>query len=180
MAVTRDRNAKVKPALDAAALERAALLYAGRYATTRARLKAYLVRKVRERGWEGRDEPAIDSLVERMAALGYVDDRAFATARASSLSRRGYGGRRIDAALHAAGIAEADSRDAREIASEEAWTAALRFAERRKIGPFAPSQADRAGREKAFAAMLRAGHPVQIAKKILAARPGQIPQADDD
>jgi regulatory protein len=178
MAVTRDRNTRLKPPLDAAALERAALFYAGRYATTRARLKAYLTRKLRQRGWEGPGEPAIDSLAERMAALGYVDDRAFASARAAALSRRGYGGRRVDAALRAAGIAEADSLQAREIASDEAWAAALRFAERRKLGPFAPSEGDRPALEKAFAAMLRAGHPAIIAKKILAARPGQIPEAD--
>ena len=177
MAVTRERN-RIKPPLDGAALERAALFYAGRYATTRARLKAYLSRKLRERGWAGQGEPPLDSLAERMAALGYVDDSAFASARAASMSRRGYGPRRLDAALRAAGISEEDAGEAREIASNEAWEAALRFAERRKFGPFAPAQADRPAYEKAFAAMLRAGHLARIAKKILAARPGEIPEAD--
>jgi regulatory protein len=170
---------RAKPPLDVGALERAALFYAGRYATTRAGLKAYLVRKLRERGWAGQGEPPVDGLAERLAQLGYVDDRAFASARAASLARRGYGPRRVDAALRAAGIAEADSREAREIASQEAWSAALRFAERRKLGPFAPSVSDRPAREKAFAAMLRAGHAVAISKRILAARPGQIPDADN-
>jgi len=168
-----------KPPLDAEALERAALSYAGRYATTRARLKAYLVRKLRERGWAGQVEPPVERLVERMAELGYVDDRAFASARAAALSRRGYGPRRVHASLRAAGIAEADSREARDIAAAEAWKAALRFAERRKLGPFAPAAGERTAREKAFAAMLRAGHPAAIAKRILAARPGEIPDADD-
>lgn len=168
-----------RPPLDAEALERAALFYAGRYATTRARLAAYLLRKLRERGWAGQGEPPVERLAERMAALGYVDDRAFASARAASLSRRGYGPRRVDAALRAAGIAEADMDDAREIASAEAWAAALRFAERRRLGPFAPAPCERPAREKAFAAMLRAGHPAAIARKILAAPPGQIPEADN-
>ncbi|MEA3045123.1 MAG: regulatory protein [Sphingomonadales bacterium] len=166
-----------RPPLDGEALERAALRYAGRYATTRARLETYLVRKLRERGWAGQGEPPVEHLTERMAALGYVDDRAFASARAQSLSRRGYGPRRIDAALRAAGIAEADMGEAREIASAEAWAAALRFAERRKLGPFAPAPCERPAREKAFAAMLRAGHPAAITQKILAARPGEIPEA---
>ncbi|MEA3031317.1 MAG: regulatory protein [Sphingomonadales bacterium] len=166
-----------RPPLDGEALERAALRYAGRYATTRARLETYLVRKLRERGWAGQGEPPVEHLTERMAALGYVDDRAFASARAQSLSRRGYGPRRIDAALRAAGIVEADMGEAREIASAEAWAAALRFAERRKLGPFAPAPCERPAREKAFAAMLRAGHPAAIAQKILAARPGEIPEA---
>jgi len=178
MAVTRDRNSRNRPPLDAEALEQAALRYAGRYATTRAKLCAYLVRKVRERGWDGAGEPGYDALVERMAALGYVDDRAFAAARAASLGRRGYGERRVGQALRAAGIEEDDAAEARQTARDDAWNAALRFAERRKIGPFALAEADRAGRDKALAAMLRAGHPLALARKLAAARPGEIPDAD--
>ena len=127
----------MKPPLDAAALEQAALFYAGRYATTRAKLAAYLGRKVRERGWAEAHAPPIEPLVERMAGLGYVDDRAFAAAKAGALGRRGYGARRVGEALRAAGIAEEDGAEAREAAEAGAWDAALRFAERRKIGPFA-------------------------------------------
>lgn len=177
-AVTRDPNRKVKPPLDADALEQAALSYAGRYATTRAKLSAYLARKLRERGWSGAGAPPVGPLVERMATLGYVDDRAFASARAAALSRRGYGERRIGAALRAAGIGEEDGAEAREIASESAWDAALRFAQRRRIGPFAEAESGRPAREKALAAMLRAGHPLPIARRLVAARPGEVPEAD--
>ena len=178
MAMSHDRGRRVKPPLDAERLEQTALFYAGRYATTRAKLAAYLGRKVRERGWADARAPSIEALVERMAALGYVDDRAFANARAGALTRRGYGVRRVGAALRAAGIGEEDGAEAREAAENGAWDAALRFAERRKIGPFAATEADRPAREKAFAAMLRAGHPPGLARRILAARPGEIPQAD--
>src|SRR3954469_7173030 len=156
-AVTRARNRNVKPPYDDAALEQTALAYAGRYATSRAKLAFYLARKLRERGWSGAGAPPVGRLVERMAALGYVDDRAFAEARAGALSRRGYGARRVGAALRAAGIAEADAAGAREIAAEAAWESALRFARRRRLGPFAETEADRPAREKALAAMLRAG-----------------------
>ena len=115
-----------------------------------------------------------------MATLGYVDDRAFAAARASALSRRGYGARRVGAALHAAGIAEEDAADAREIAASQAWQAALRFAERRRIGPFAQVEMDRPARDKALASMLRAGHPMGIARRFVAARCGEIPEPDMD
>jgi regulatory protein len=178
MAMRRDRDRPNRPPLDAEALEQAALRYAGRYATTRAKLRAYLVRKVRERGWAGSADPAYDGLVERMAELGYVDDRAFATARAASLGRRGYGERRVGEALRAAGIGEEDGAEALQRARDDAWTAALRFAERRKLGPFASAEADRASRDRALAAMLRAGHPMDLARKLVAARPGEIPDAD--
>ena len=113
-----------------------------------------------------------------MAALGYVDDRAFAGARAAALGRRGYGERRVGEALRAAGIGEEDAAEAREDAREGAWQSALRFAERRRIGPFAAAEADRDGREKALAAMLRAGHPLDLARRLAQARPGEIPDVD--
>jgi regulatory protein len=178
MAMRHDRVAGKRPPLDGPALEQTALAYAGRYATTRARLAAYLKRKLRERGWDGQGEPPIEALVARMAELNYVDDRAFATAKGASLTRRGYGARRVGDALRAAGIEEDDAADARDAARDGAWAAALRFAERRRFGPFAAAEADRPARDKALAAMLRAGHPLDLARRIIAARPGEIPEAD--
>ena len=74
--------------LDAAALDRLALRYVERFATTQGELADYLRRKVRERGWEG--EPADPAAIAaRMAALGYVDDRLFAESKAAALARLG-------------------------------------------------------------------------------------------
>jgi regulatory protein len=164
--------------LDSEGLERLGLGYAGRYATTRAKLEAYLRRKVRERGWAEPGLPPYERLVERFAALGYVDDRAFASAKASSLLRRGYGERRVREALQAAGIAEEDSAPARDEAGEQAFAAALRFAERRRLGPYAAAVPDRPQRDKAMAAMLRAGHRADLVRRILAAPPGEVPDPD--
>ena len=166
--------------IDEAALERIALRYVERYATTRARLAAYLGRKIRERGWAGGAAPAIDLLVERFAGLGYVDDASFASARAASLTRRGYGLRRVSASLRAAGIEESDAAPIEQATREGAWQAALAFARRRKIGPFAAAVPDRPGRQKAFAAMLRAGHDIGVAQRILALEPGSVPESDQD
>ena len=180
MAVTHSSSRKTRPPLDRDALEQAALAYAGRYSTTRARLAQYLRRKLRERGWAEAAEPPVERLVERMAELGYVDDRAFASAKAASLGRRGYGERRVGEALRAAGIEAEDAAQAKEEAGRNAWNAALRFAERRRIGPFAGAPADRPAREKAMAAMLRAGHGVELARRLVWSEPGQIPDADSD
>jgi regulatory protein len=179
MAVNQPRRRKDRPPLDDAGLEQAALSYAGRYATTRAKLAAFLERKLRDRGWAGEGAPPVARLVDRMASLGYVDDRAFAAARAASLGRRGYGARRVDDALRAAGVDEEDAADAREAARLGAWQAALRFAERRRIGPFARSEPGREAREKALGALLRAGHPPALARRLAQARPGEVPEADD-
>ena len=176
--VTQHRPHKPRPPLDEEGLERLALFYAGRYATTRAKLASYLERKVRERGWAGAGNAPLERLVGRLAELGYVDDKGFAASRAASLLRRGYGERRIGQALHAAGIGEEDKQAARDEIREGAFAAALRFAERRRLGPFAPAMADRQGRQKAAAAMLRAGHPPELVRRIVNASPGEIPDSD--
>jgi regulatory protein len=177
--VKAERNKKPRPPLDEEGLERLALFHAGRYATTRARLRAYLERKLRERGWSGAGAAPVEAIVERFAGLGYVDDRAFAAARAASLTRRGYGERRVGAALRAAGIEAEDAEAARLQAREGAWAAARRFAERRRLGPYAGTAPDRRARQKAAAAMLRAGHPIDIVRSLLEASPGDLPESGE-
>jgi regulatory protein len=176
--VKAERHKKPRPPLDEEGLERLALAYAGRYATTRARLRAYLGRKSAERGWAGPGEPPLERLAERFAALGYVDDRAFASARAASLLRRGYGERRLRDALRNAGIAEEDSADARDVTDEAALAAAHLFARRRRLGPYAQAVPDREARRKSAAAMLRAGHRMELVWKVLGTSPGDLPEPD--
>lgn len=164
-----------RPPLDAARLDALALAYLARFATTRAKLAAYLQRKVQERGFgeDGIDTAPIAAIVERMAALGYVDDQAFAEAKGRALSRRGYGARRIGEALKAAGVAPEDSADARGAAEEGRWESALAFARKRRIGPYAPEPLEPDARRRAFAAMMRAGHGPDVARRILEATPGE-------
>lgn len=155
-----------------------ALRYVSRFATTRAKLRDYLRRKLRERGWAGPGEPDVEALVERVAGLGYVDDAAFARAKAGALGARGYGARRVSQALTQAGVSEADGEEARAVAMDGAVEAALRFARRRRFGPFAAREGDPAAREKALAAMIRAGHGFALARAIVNAAPGEEPDAE--
>lgn len=158
--------------LDERRLEELALRYVGRFATTRAKLRSYLQRKLRERGWRGAGDPAIEPLVARFADLGYVDDAAFALSKSRALAGRGYGKRRLDEKLRHAGVEEADAAAARALADNEAVAAALRFAERRRIGPFGSAPSDPRERDKALAAMVRAGHAFGLARAICSLAPG--------
>lgn len=161
------------PPLDAAALERLALRYVERFATTRARLAAYLQRKIRERGWDGVSADTA-ALVEKLAELGYIDDRAFGEARAAAMGRRGLGKRRVTGALHQDGIDEADSAAIVPAVEERAVETALAFARRKRIGPFALIQAERPVREKQIAAMIRAGHDFALSRRIVGMAPDEI------
>jgi len=164
MARLRGRRAPVP--LDSKRLEELALRYVGRYATSRAKLIAYLSRKLRERGWSDDREPQLEMLAARFSDLGYVDDAAYALAKSQSLSSRGYGKRRLDDKLRLAGIDDEDGAAAREHADTQAVDAVLRFARRRRIGPFATQEPDLKQRQKAIASMVRAGHSFGLARVI--------------
>jgi regulatory protein len=176
----RKANRRRTPSpLNERGLKELALAYVGRFATSRGRLRAYLARKIRERGWDGTEEPDLAGLADRFAAQGYVDDAGYALAQARTLSARGYGKRRLERKLRAAGIDEEDSAAARGHSDREALSAALRFAERRRIGPFATAPADIREREKALAAMIRAGHGFGLARLIASLPPGAPVDLDD-
>jgi len=176
--VTFRRRNNARAPLDSAALERLAIAYVGRYATSRAKLRGYLGRKIAECGWDGEAMPPVETIVSRFAELGYVDDRTLAEARARSLAARGYGARRLGQALGALGISDADAEGVRRQSEEDAWQTALRFAERRRFGPYAREVPDEAARRRAFGAMVRAGHALEHVRRILDARPGDVPDVD--
>lgn len=173
----RDKQ-RVKPPLGEAQLRDLALHYAARFATTAARVEAYLARKIRERGLaedgNGRTlDVDIPALVARLVELGYVDDDAYARARARDLGTRGYGGRRVEETLRHAGVGESVRRDHAPGEAASRRAAAL-MAQKRRIGPYGAGKAEpadplaaRKAHEKAVAAMLRAGHQYDHVRFVL-------------
>jgi regulatory protein len=166
------RSRKPRPPLDPARLDELALAYVGRFSTTRSKLRSYLARKVRERGWEGEREVDLEAVAERLARLGYVDDAAYALSKSRGLTARGYGLRRVNQSLRAAGVGEEEAAPAFELAQEESVESALRFARKRRIGPFGDGSGDRSASDRALAAMVRAGHSFRLAKAIIGLPPG--------
>lgn len=168
----RGRARRTAPPLDEAALRDLALDYAARFATTRLKLLRYLARKLKERGWAGAAPPDPGALADRLVALGYVNDAAFAAMKGRAMAARGLGHRRVAEKLAAEGVAAGDRGEAPERAA--ALAVAIAFARRRRLGPFARegsggAVADPASRQKALAAMLRAGHAMDVARTVLAA-----------
>lgn len=172
---TRPPQKRQPRPLDAARLNDLALAYVARFAVSAAKLESYLKRKLGERGWGETTEPPVKAIVARFVAAGYIDDAAYARMKADGLRRRGYGERRVGQALDAAGIAVPDRAAAR--AGEAAQrAAALAYARRRRIGPFG-GEVDRAGREKQLAALLRAGHRLDLARAVLDAADQEAAEA---
>jgi regulatory protein len=173
--LTRPEPRRERPTrpLDPEKLDELAIAYVGRFATTRQKLARYLTRKLAERGWDHETLPDTAAIVGRLAGYGFIDDAAFAEMKARSLSRRGYGKRRVDAAVREAGVAEPDRAGADTIATDARLASALRMAERRRWGPYASDPiTDPKLREKRIATFIRAGHDARLARAILAIDPG--------
>lgn len=175
--MNRPSRGKQRGPLTKAYLERAALHYLERYASSLEGLRRVLMRRVDKAAREERGDPAeaapwVEEIVARFAASGLVDDRSFAEGRAASLRRRGESARRIalklrekgvDGDLIGAVLEEEDGPD-REAAE---FAAACRFARRRRLGPLRDpaERADR--RDRDMAALARAGFSLDVARRVL-------------
>lgn len=169
----RQRERRIAPALDEAHLRELALHYAARFATTRLKLLRYLARKLKERGWAGEQPADTEALAERLVELGYVNDAAWASMKGRAMTARGLGHRRVAEELTAAGVAIDDRGEMPD--EQAAMATALAFARRKRLGPFAREISDdpamsQKTRQKAFAVMVRAGHPMAAVRAVLAAR----------
>lgn len=162
--VTRDR------------LRRAALAHIDRYATSAANLRAVLMRRVaRSARLHGTDpaegESWVGEIVADLVDRHLVDDRAFAETRAAGLHRGGASRRKIAANLKAKGVG-ADDIDAALAAIEALdpdaeFTAACRYAQRRRLGPWRRHGDRTALRERDLAAMVRAGFGYRMASRLI-------------
>ena len=152
-------------------LERWALHYLGRYASSAENLRRVLMRRVRRHFPDSVPpvSPLIDALVTRYCESGLLDDTKYAAGRAHSLHRRGASLKAIRAQLAAKGIVSSHIAGAvSELHSEAAdpdLAAACAFARRRRLGPYRRAAADHARELGAFA---RAGFNRRVAEAVLA------------
>jgi regulatory protein len=156
--------------IDAELLERWALHYLGRYASSAENLRRVLQRRVRRYAPEAASgvTALVDALVARYREAGLLDDAAYAVGRVQSLHRRGESLRAMRARLVAKGVAAADAAEAisalRTASADPDLAAACAFARRRRLGPYRRSTADHARELSAFA---RAGFSRRVAEAVL-------------
>jgi regulatory protein len=163
--------------IDGALIERWALAYLGRFASSAENLRRVLLRRVRKRLVDNREAaaaaaPLVDALVARYRASGLVDDAAYAAGRARARLRRGQSLRTIRAGLAAKGVAAEDAAAAIDALCEDGGdpdiAAAIAFARRRRLGPGRREPTDDVElRLKQLAAFARAGFTRAVAETVL-------------
>jgi regulatory protein len=152
-------------------IERWALGYLGRYASSAENLRRVLMRRVRRHAPEAVQpaRPLIEAIVTRYREAGLLDDDAYAAARAASLHRRGDSLMVIRTRLRAKGVAGEVVAGAvgslQELGPDPDLAAACAFARRRRLGPFRRTAGNRARELAAFA---RAGFGRRVAEAVLA------------
>ncbi len=163
-----------------ATLREAALAHLSRYAATRAALIRVLDRKCER--WARAADPeeadaarlglrqAVRDVVKGLAAVGAVDDAAFAASRARSLGRTGRSRRAIAAHLAARGVTGEAARAALPDDPGAELAAALLLARRRRLGPFRDPGAA-ADPKHELGVLARAGFPQDIATRALRTDP---------
>lgn len=173
---TNSSNSRKKPKkVSPAYLERAALHYLERYASSSANLRRILMRRVLKSAEAHGTDPEegarmIDALIARYQETGLLDDAGYSRMRAESLHRRGASARMTRMKLAAKGVA-ADDIDAAldslgETVKEPDLAAAVNYARRRRIGPW--RKADRAeNRERDLAALGRQGFGYETARTVV-------------
>ncbi len=159
-------------------LRRAALAHVERYASSEEGLRRVLERRL-QRWMHGPDgigplEPAeatrfVVAAVDHCRKLGLLNDRAFAESKTASGRRKGHSTRKIAATLAAKGIDRDLAAAVLHADETDAFTAALIFARRMRLGPFrtrTPSDPVAADRRD-LAALCRNGHGYAVARRAL-------------
>jgi regulatory protein len=174
--MTDERPARKPPRkVTPAYLQRAALAYLERYASSAENLRRVLRRKVDKRCRLRGEDPAefhdaIDEVVAKSLSSGLIDDARYAEARVATLRRRGGSARAIQAKLSAKGIDRSTIAAALETEDGDEEQAARAFARRRRLGPYRPGE--RAPyRDKDLAALARAGFRFDVARAIIDGQP---------
>jgi len=184
---THSSKPRKKPRkVSADSLERAALHYLERYASSAANLRRILMRRVQKsaaaHGTDPEDGSAmVDALIARYRESGLLDDAGYAQMRAGSLHRQGASRRMTRAKLAAKGVGAEDIDGAIEALSETVpepdLAAACNYARRRRLGPWRRTKREEY-RDRDLASLGRQGFGYALARKVVDAEDREALEAE--
>jgi len=185
------RRGRAIPAVTPEALEKAALAYLERYASSAENLRRVLMRRVvRAARAHPSDEGAmvraegvarIGAVIDRLVARRLLDDKLYAEARARSLSRQGRAASVIARRLQVKGVAAEEVDGALTALVEDGHSdlaGALRLARKRRLGPFRAAAERGERRTRDMAALGRAGFSFEIARRVVDAESAEALEAE--
>lgn len=160
-------------------LYKSALHYLERYAASQAGVRAVLQRNLKRRERRGEDLPEqagqwIEQVVHKLSAAGYLNDKAFAETKLVALRRAGASSRVIKMKLTHKGVDAATLEAVLDSDESNDEQAALAYAKRRRLGPFADARTRAEKRDKHIAALVRAGFSLGLARSVVGKSEGEV------
>ncbi|MDY0030114.1 MAG: regulatory protein RecX [Pseudobdellovibrionaceae bacterium] len=166
-----DSPLKKRKKISQSYLENSAAYYLQRFTASTSRFRLVMKRKIdlscRDHPEQNKEQcyDMLDQLVSKFQELGYLNDSSYSKGLHYSLSQRGYSRQKIRFHMMSKGLSEdmiteamGDTDQASEIIQ------GLRYAKRKKIGPFAIQEQDL---QKSLASLARNGFRYDISTKIL-------------
>ncbi len=153
-------------------LMNAALAYLNRYATSTENLRQVLMRRIQKAAQcHDRDPeefvPFVEAVMSRCEAAGFLSDRDYAETKVVSLRRAGKSRRQIEMKLRQKGVDGDLISEALAENNSDDFSAAMRTARKRRLGPWASPDKREERREKDLARLCRAGFSFEIARKVI-------------
>ena len=166
-------------------LDNAAAYYLQRFSASAEKLRQILTQKAKRRVGRDGEVPAetaqwIGELIEKYIARGWLNDAAYAQSQVRQLRGRGSSARQIAMKLQQKGLPAAQVKTAiddftealaaaampDEELTDPELTAAMRYIQRRRLGPYRTRIVENA-RDKDLAALMRQGFSLNIARRAL-------------
>lgn len=174
------RTPRRQKPLTYARLERMAVLYLQRFPASAQRFRLVMKRKIdrahqRAPGPEEQYGSWLDELEAVCMRAGLLNDTALATGIAATQNRRGQGMRSIHGKLRSRGFTESTIQTALTALAQRFEArygdpdliAALRYAKRRRLGPFGPAALDWNVRQRQLASLARRGLSFNVCQKVM-------------
>lgn len=173
------RERKIPKKITESYLHNSGLYYLQRFASSRQNFISVMERKIKKSCFEHKEQDfetlkmLLGTLADKFEGCGLLNDDLYIDGMIQSLRRRGLSRSGILQKLAMKGI-KRDAAILKLQTQEEAqdpdispeFEAALKFARRKKIGPYSTKESDD-GKQKFFATFARAGYSYDIARKIL-------------
>ncbi len=156
-------------------LHNAGLAYLQRFAASSGHFRTVMMRKIDRSCRHHTDQDrtqcieTLESLIEKFLHAGLLDDEAYTRGMVHSLRRRGLPARLITAKLQQKNVPSGLIKSALEENGDSDLLAAVRFARRKKLGPY--DHDNKKPYDKSLAAMGRSGFGYDIARKTLEMSP---------
>lgn len=154
-------------------LKNIALYYLQRFESSAANLKSVLMRRVNDYAYhvpEFNKHEAIewiDEIVEQFEGYGYINDERYAEMKVKDYIAAGKSARYIKGKLQLKGIKENSIDAILEEQEYDPYELAMKFAKKKRIGPFRLSEEDRQeNRSKDLMKIVQAGFSYDIAQRI--------------